>query len=134
MYKRQGNGGLALAEYAVVAGGGGVNQYSGGGGGGFRTTVFSCVPSPTTSPNGSPTKLSIVPGTFPVTVGGGGSTQMTQGSSSVFSTIVSAGGGGGSPEGKVLMTPDDDASTITFNTQIEKASSTDDLETVVSTE
>ena len=46
----------------------------------------------------------------------------------------SAGGGGGSPEGNVLMTADDDASTITFNTQIEKASSTDDLETVVSTE
>ncbi len=46
----------------------------------------------------------------------------------------SAGGGGGSPEGNVLMTPDDDASTITFNTQIETASSDDDLETVVSTE
>ena len=32
------------------------------------------------------------------------------------------------------MTPNDTASTITFNTQIESASSDDDLETVVSTE
>ena len=43
-------------------------------------------------------------------------------------------GGGGSPEGNVLMTPSDSASTITFNTQVKQASSDDDLETVVSTE
>ena len=47
---------------------------------------------------------------------------------------ASAGGGGGSPEGNVIMTPDDSASTITFNTQISDATSTDDLETVISTE
>ena len=47
---------------------------------------------------------------------------------------ASAGGGGGSPEGNVQMTPDDSASTITFNTQISDATSTDDLETVISTE
>mgnify|MGYP003312935626 CR=1 FL=1 len=43
-------------------------------------------------------------------------------------------GGGGSPEGNVLMTPNDTTSTITFNTQVKTASSDDDLETVVSTE
>ena len=47
---------------------------------------------------------------------------------------ASAGGGGGSPEGNVIMTADDDASTITFNTQLQSASSDDDLETVISTE
>ena len=47
---------------------------------------------------------------------------------------ASAGGGGGSPEGNVIMTPNDSASTITFNTQISDATSTDDLETVISTE
>ena len=41
---------------------------------------------------------------------------------------------GGSPEGNVVMVADDTASTITFNTQIESASSDEDLETVVSTE
>ena len=47
---------------------------------------------------------------------------------------VGADGGGGSPEGNVIMTADDDASTITFNTQLQSASSDDDLETVISTE
>ena len=46
---------------------------------------------------------------------------------------VGADGGGGSPEGNVIMTADDDVQ-ITFNTQLQSASSDDDLETVISTE
>ena len=88
-------GPVAFAEYLVVAGGGGTENYGGGGAGGFRSTVFACIPAPTTTPLGTPTKLSISPGSYSITVGAGGAGAENQGSSSVFSTITSAGGGGG---------------------------------------
>ena len=88
-------GPVAVAEYMVVAGGGGTQNYGGGGAGGFRSTVFACIPAPTTSPLGTPSKLSITTGGYPIAVGGGGAGAETQGSTSSFSTISSAGGGGG---------------------------------------
>lgn len=90
-----GAGPIGIAEYMIVAGGGGAENYGGGGAGGFRSTIFDCIPSPTTTPLASPTKLSITAGAYPVAVGGGGAGAETQGSVSSFSTISSAGGGGG---------------------------------------
>jgi len=90
-----GAGPIGVAEYMVVAGGGGAQNYGGGGAGGFRSTVFACIPSPTTSPLGTPSTLAITAGAYPITVGGGGSGGEGSGSVSSFSTITSAGGGGG---------------------------------------
>jgi hypothetical protein len=74
-------------DYLVVAGGGGATTYSGAGAGGFRT--------------GS--GLSVIQGTYAITVGAGGSGTNTPvgtyGSDSIFSTITSTGGGRGVSDG-----------------------------------
>ena len=102
-----GAGPLAVVDYMVVAGGGGgATFYGGGGGGGFR---FSADPvgNPQSGPGGplnADSSLPIVPGGFPVTVGGGasnatGPSSGSRGSNSIFSTITSTGGGGGNNTG-----------------------------------
>ena len=94
-----------VVEYVVVAGGGGGGRQHGGagGGGGYRSSVAG-----ESSGGGysAETPLSLVPGTYVVTVGGGGAGSSTQsggtytgvrganGSSSSFSTVTSLGGGG----------------------------------------
>jgi hypothetical protein len=112
--------GSATLDYLVVAGGGGSgskncgNGPAGGGAGGFRYSAAtytspSCAPG---HPLRSPTGLTAVKQSYPVTVGAGGAGSTcsgptgspgSQGANSVFSTITSAGGGygawGGDPAG-----------------------------------
>ena len=97
-------------EYLVIGGGGsgGIQVGGGGGAGGYRTNVVGA-----TSGRGSAAEaaLSLVPGTYTVTIGAGGVGGYTTatsssspsgnnrgviGNNSVFSTITSLGGGGGS--------------------------------------
>ena len=79
-------------EYLVIAGGGagGSGYGAGGGAGGYRCSVAG-----ESSGGGASAEsaLSLVAGTYTVTVGAGGSS--ANGSNSVFSTITSIGGGAG---------------------------------------
>jgi len=84
-------------DYLVVAGGGGGGE-GGGGAGGLRSTVTA------TGGGGSlESALSMVPGSYTVTIGAGGTAQgagggggnSTSGSNSIFSTITSTAGGRG---------------------------------------
>lgn len=87
-------------EYLVIAGGGGGGGWGGGGGaGGYRSSVVSEMSGENSS---AETVLSLLAGTYTVTVGAGGArgsenpyTAGGDGGSSTFSTITSVGGGGG---------------------------------------
>jgi len=109
-----GAGGLAVADYVVVAGGGGgAGRYASGAGGagGFRESYVCATSGPyTASPLAVATSLPLAPGAFSIVVGagGGGGTPGApsgpvnngqNGNPSSFSTITSAGGGGGGSSG-----------------------------------
>jgi hypothetical protein len=83
-----------LADYLVIAGGGSGAPSRGGGGGagGLRSTV-----SPTGGGGAADPILSLVPGTYTVTVGAGATAinGRASGNNSSFATIISTGGGGG---------------------------------------
>jgi len=95
-------------EYLVVAGGGGGAGYGGGGAGGYRCSV-----SGESSGGGASAEspLSLVAGSYTITVGAGGPGQSgttstaSNGANSVFSNIISTGGGnGGSGSGVAGLT------------------------------
>ena len=104
-----GAGDLAVADYFVVGGGAGggasPNLGAGGGGaGGFRVSNSYALPAPSMSPVANPASTEILPGSYPITVGGGGTgsspggspcNEGGQGVDSVFDSITAAGGGGG---------------------------------------
>jgi hypothetical protein len=83
-----------LADYLIIAGGGSGAPSRGGGGGagGLRSTV-----SPTGGGGAADPILSLVPGTYTVTVGAGATAidGRASGNNSSFATIISTGGGGG---------------------------------------
>ena len=112
-----GSGGLAVADYLVVAGGGGGGENRGGGGGagGYRESGGSssgCY-SIGLPANSSVSALPISIQAYPITVGAGGAGQSTpnstgaRGSNSIFSTITSTGGGGGRDDDVPNSSPTD---------------------------
>jgi hypothetical protein len=93
-------------DYFVVAGGGGAisrgapTNVGGAGAGGFRLSNSYGLSAPTMSPLSSPSGLSVLSQSYPITVGAGGAgagvcgpQASAKGSDSIFSTITSTGGG-----------------------------------------